>query len=109
VDAVVEQELEVPVLVPDEDELVLTDVAQHVVTRAGDFGLMADEHPAAVEDPLELGLVNVLVVEYPRTEQSLLEVLDYLRHVQGKRLCHPVLLALIGPGVLAMTGFCRGI
>lgn len=57
----VEQHIDATVLVPDHDEVVLADLAQHVVALGLDLRLVRQENPAASEDVAQLALVDLVV------------------------------------------------
>jgi hypothetical protein len=59
----VEQDAELAVLAADKNKWVLTDGPLTVISRLGNFGLMADIHPRLPENPFEFQLVDSIIVQ----------------------------------------------
>lgn len=67
----VEENSDLVVLGPRQNERVGADVPRSVVTRIRDLGFVPDEHPTLTEDPLSLTLEDIRVVVHLRDELSI--------------------------------------
>ena len=60
--------------VANDDDRSATERAADIVAGRADFGLVCQEHPGAIEDALDLELVNVVIDEDVAAHQAALYV-----------------------------------
>src|SRR5712691_4955921 len=88
VHAAVPDDVDLTLLVPDEDERVLPDVAQRVVARARNLRLMPDVHPIPAKDALQLQPVQIRIVEHDDRQPPLRQTLVRLAKDLLRRAHH---------------------
>src|ERR1700732_4184436 len=81
----VQKSADLALRVPDDQNRVLAHVSGEEVARQRDLAFMAQEEPAAGEDPLQLLLVELRLDEDAATDQTLLGV-DQPQHIGFHRL-----------------------